>query len=906
MRGLRITDACKGVQVHAVCPVETATENRMKVDHIKSTRKPKAEFPPHTSSSLAKVTEPCLKPCLKFVDHVEALAEIHAEIEVASDEEKSRLYLEQSFVFRGLDETKLTRRSLRLARQHATSAHEKLVYAAWLKYEKREEEVGNRTVGSCNDNALECPRAALYQVFERHAASESCAYANYYRSSEPEGLQCSTSDGKEDNVIFRIDNDKVPCHRRSLASLSRPFQAMLYGCFAESKTMEIDFSHNGISIAGMNAVAEFSRTGRLGQLPADILFELLTFSNRFCCEKMKSACDKRLANLVANLQDAVAFIDNSIEENAFALVSSCLQNMLGELPVSLRNTQVSRLFCSMEGRRKLTMVDHSSFALYSLLSQAAMEEDLTSDLSLLLLERAWETAVSHRQKALALHQLGCVMLGRKQYREAQSHFEEAAKEGHVYSLTGVARAKYKRGHCVSAYKDSTILLSTHKPTGWMHQERSLYCEGEEKLMDLDFATEHDPTLTFPYKYRAAALMDAEKCHAAFTEINRILGFKVTPDCLELRAYFCLDLQDYEAALRDIRAILTLDPNYMMYSGRVAAEQLLRLLNENVGPRTKADCWMQLYDRWSSVDDIGSLAVVHQMLESEPGKGLLCFRQSLLLLRLNCPRAAMHSLRLASKYASNDHERLVYEGWISYDTGHRDEALKKAEESILIQRSFEAFFLKAYALADTSLDPDSSAKVIYLLEEALKCPSDGLRKGQALNNLGSVYVDSRKLDLAADCYVSALKIHHTRAHQGLARVHHLKNDRKAAYEEMTKLVEKARNNASAYEKRSEYCDRDMAKADLSLATQLDPLRTYPYRYRAAVLMDDHKEDEAIAELSKAISFKSDVQLLHLRAAFYESMGDIVGSLRDCRAALSVDSNHLETLDLYNRVHGRVNS
>lgn len=94
------------------------------------------------------------------------------------------------------------------------------------------------------------------------------------------------------------------------------------------------------------------------------------------------------------------------------------------------------------------------------------------------------------------------------------------------------------------------------------------------------------------------------------------------------------------------------------------------------------------------------------------------------------------------------------------------------------------------------------------------------------------MDCNKLDLAADCYVSALEIKHTRAHQGLARVYHLKNDRKAAYEEMTKLIDKAQNKASAYEKRSEYCDRDMASNDLSMATQLDPLRTYPYRYRAA--------------------------------------------------------------------------
>lgn len=104
--------------------------------------------------------------------------------------------------------------------------------------------------------------------------------------------------------------------------------------------------------------------------------------------------------------------------------------------------------------------------------------------------------------------------------------------------------------------------------------------------------------------------------------------------------------------------------------------------------------------------------------------------------------------------------------------------------------------------------------------------------QALSNLASIYVDVDKLDNAVDCYMNALNIKHTRAHQGLARVYHLKNQRKAAYDEMSKLIEKAKNNASAYEKRSEYCDREMAKSDLSMATQLDPLRTYPYRYRAA--------------------------------------------------------------------------
>ncbi|KAM0866235.1 hypothetical protein ACQ4PT_042772 [Festuca glaucescens] len=269
------------------------------------------------------------------------------------------------------------------------------------------------------------------------------------------------------------------------------------------------------------------------------------------------------------------------------------------------------------------------------------------------------------------------------------------------------------------------------------------------------------------------------------------------------------------------AILTLAPDYRMIGGRVAAKQLRMLVMENVEQWTTADCWMQLYDRWSSVDDIGSLSVIYQMLESDAAKGVLYFRQSLLLLRLNCPEAAMRSLQLAREHAASQHERLVYEGWILYDTGHCEEGLQKAEASIAIQRSFEAFFLKAYALADSSLEPSTSATVVSLLEDALRCPSDRLRKGQALNNLGSVYVDCGKLDLAAECYINALKIGHTRAHQGLARVHFLRNNR-------------------------------------------------------TVLMDNHKEKDAISELTKAIAFKADLNLLHLRAAFHEHVGDISGA------------------------------
>jgi len=70
---------------------------------------------------------------------------------------------------------------------------------------------------------------------------------------------------------------------------------------------------------------------------------------------------------------------------------------------------------------------------------------------------------------------------------------------------------------------------------------------------------------------------------------------------------------------------------------------------------------------------------------------------------------------------------------------------------------------------------------------------------------------------------------------------------------------------------------------------------------AVLMDNHKEQEAIAELSRAIAFKADLHLLHLRAAFHEHKGDVLSALRDCRAALSVDPNHQEMLELHTRVN-----
>ncbi|XP_052169875.1 ETO1-like protein 1 [Diospyros lotus] len=884
MRTFFPSESCKEAQLNAFNPQSWLQVERGKLAKSSSQ-------PPASIESFVKVPEPPVLPFFKPVDYVEVLAQIHEELESCPPCARSNLYLLQYQVFKGLGEVKLMRRCLGSAWMKASTIHENIIFAAWLKYEKQGEELISDLLSSCGKCAKEFGPIDIASEFPADLSMSSIEVVAM------KGNQLART------VSFWIHNEKIECDRQNIAGLSEPFNAMLNGGFKESLCEDIDLSNNSISPAGMRVITEFSRTGCLKEVPTQLLLEILVFANKFCCEKLKDTCDRALASLVSSRQDAVELMEYALEENSPVLAASCLQVFLQELPDSLDDNLVVQLLCDVNRQHRSIMVGPASFSLYSLLSEVSMNLDPRSDETVLFLERLIESAETNQQRLVAYHQLGCVRLLRKEYDEAEQLFEAALNAGHVYSVVGLARLGSIKGHKLWSYeKLSSVISSSVAPLGWMYQERSLYGESKIRWEDLNKATELDPTLTYPYMYRAATLMKRQNVQDALAEVNRVLGFKLALECLELRFCFYLALEDYEAAICDVQAILTLSPDYRMFEGRVAASQLRTLVSEHVENWTAADCWLQLYDKWSSVDDIGSLSVIYQMLESEAAKGVLYFRQSLLLLRLNCPEAAMRSLQLARQHASSEHERLVYEGWILYDTGHCKEGLRKAEESISLKRSFEAFFLKAYALAD-SQDQSCSSTVISLLQDALKCPSDRLRKGQALNNLGSVYVDCGKLDLAADCYINALKIRHTRAHQGLARVHFLRNNKTAAYEEMTKLIERARNNASAYEKRSEYCERELTKADLEMVTRLDPLRVYPYRYRAAVLMDNHKEREAIAELSRAIAFKADLHLLHLRAAFHEHVGDVLGALRDCRAALSVDPNHQEMLELQSRVHSQ---
>ncbi|KAF9617615.1 hypothetical protein IFM89_037678 [Coptis chinensis] len=127
------------------------------------------------------------------------------------------------------------------------------------------------------------------------------------------------------------------------------------------------------------------------------------------------------------------------------------------------------------------------------------------------------------------------------------------------------------------HRDFTYVLGVvardYSLSGTLRKERALYCEGEKKCDNLEKAAELDPTLNYLYMYRAACLMRKQSVEAALAEINRVLGFKLALECLELRFCFYLALEDYRATLCDAQAILTLSPEYRMFEGRVAATQL---------------------------------------------------------------------------------------------------------------------------------------------------------------------------------------------------------------------------------------------------------------------------------------------------------------------------------------------
>ncbi|XP_020549464.1 ethylene-overproduction protein 1-like, partial [Sesamum indicum] len=302
MRSLKMIDGCKGNQVYAVNCTSSGgggggaagggvgekffqhLQDHLRVNSIRSKSHRRNPSFSQTNTVISSIIaealatyglpqtdliHPQIDPCLKSVDFVATLADAYRRLENCPESERSGVYMEQCAIFRGLPDPKLFRRCLRSARQHAVDVHSKVVLSAWLRFERREDELFGVSAMNCSGWSMECPKSSLVSGYNPKSESDVCLC---HRGSEEgvgvepgvQGQECSTSishgDDEDDDydMLFCIGDDEVKCNRYKIASLSRPFKSMLYGCFMESGKERIYFTQNGISAKTMRAAEVFS------------------------------------------------------------------------------------------------------------------------------------------------------------------------------------------------------------------------------------------------------------------------------------------------------------------------------------------------------------------------------------------------------------------------------------------------------------------------------------------------------------------------------------------------------------------------------------------------------------------------------------------------------------------------
>ncbi|KAM1169288.1 hypothetical protein ACFX19_031629 [Malus domestica] len=192
MRTFFPSESSKESQLNALNP-----QSWLQVERGKLSRLP-SNSSPSSIESLIKVPEPPILPFYKPVDYVE--------------------------VFRGLGEVKLMRRSLRAAWQKASSIHEKLIFGAWLKYEKQGEEHISDLLACCHKCAQEFGPVDILTQLPIDATV----------SSTRENISLN-GNGIPRNVSFRIQDEKVDCDRQKISSLGitsrgHRFVAKQYQC----------------------------------------------------------------------------------------------------------------------------------------------------------------------------------------------------------------------------------------------------------------------------------------------------------------------------------------------------------------------------------------------------------------------------------------------------------------------------------------------------------------------------------------------------------------------------------------------------------------------------------------------------------------------------------------------------
>lgn len=157
MRGLKVRDILNSSET-------TGTRNKATggVTRIRSLiSKPKSNNNNSTSAvanllvplhlPYADTIEPSIEPYLKPINLVEALAELYHRLECCPQSQKALLCVEQYSLLRSLGDQKFLRRCLRTARQNAEDVLSKVVLSAWLRFERREDELVGVSSMDCGD-----------------------------------------------------------------------------------------------------------------------------------------------------------------------------------------------------------------------------------------------------------------------------------------------------------------------------------------------------------------------------------------------------------------------------------------------------------------------------------------------------------------------------------------------------------------------------------------------------------------------------------------------------------------------------------------------------------------------------------------------------------------------------------
>ncbi|KAK1364210.1 hypothetical protein POM88_039771 [Heracleum sosnowskyi] len=176
MIGLKLEDLCKTTQVHALNnPSESNTtvqSNPLVTIHSilsNTCEDQQVKFPTLGDSTeilFDGFPSESSDVFLKNVDFVATIADLYRRIETCCESNKCLMFVEQYVLLCSLGDSKLLRRCLRSACQHAVDPVSKVVVSAWLRYERREDELVGVSGFHCVGRVLECLEAVLVDGYE--------------------------------------------------------------------------------------------------------------------------------------------------------------------------------------------------------------------------------------------------------------------------------------------------------------------------------------------------------------------------------------------------------------------------------------------------------------------------------------------------------------------------------------------------------------------------------------------------------------------------------------------------------------------------------------------------------------------------------------------------------------------